>query len=411
MGKSAHGVSTRPRKETPVAFSLASRTSRLHGSAIRELLKITQQPEVISLAGGFPAPELFPIEALQKASETVFRVHGPSALQYGPTEGVGALRARIAATQPFRVLPEQVLVTTGSQQGLFLVSQIMLDPGDYVVVESPTYLGALQTFDAHQAEYLIVESDVKGVIPESLEAVLSNAPVKPKFIYLIPNHQNPSGRTLDAVRRSQVVEIAERHDVLIIEDDPYGPLTFMGHLPPPLRAFSDTHVVYLGSFSKVFAPSLRVGYAIPPAGLFKYMVQLKQTADLQTGNLPQLLALETFAELDFDAHLERLRATYGHRCESMMGALEAYFPKGTTWTNPTGGMFVWVQLDSDVDTQALLDRAVEHKVAFVPGAPFCIDGKGQNALRLNFSNVAPAVIEEGVKRLAGLVKAAAAAAV
>lgn len=391
-----------------MAFALATRTSRLHSSAIRELLKITQQPEVISLAGGFPAPELFPIEALQKASQTVFRVHGPSALQYGPTEGVGALRARIAATQPFRVLPENVLITSGSQQGLFLTSQIMLDPGDMVVVETPTYLGALQTFDAHQAEYLIVQSDKQGVIPESLEEVLTNAPKKPKFIYLIPNHQNPSGVTLDAVRRARVVEIAERHDVLIIEDDPYGPLTFMGQTPPPLRAFSDTHVMYLGSFSKVFAPSLRVAYAIPPAGLFRFLVQLKQCNDLQTGNLPQLLALETFAELDFDAHLERLRATYGHRCESMLAALAAHFPRGTTWTHPTGGMFVWVQLEGDVNTQELLDRAVEHQVAFVPGAPFCVDGTGRNAMRLNFSNVPPASIEEGVKRLAKLVKAAVA---
>lgn len=408
MGKSAHGAAIRPRKEPPVAYSLASRTSRLHGSAIRELLKITQQPEVISLAGGLPAPELFPIEALRKASDTVFRVHGPSALQYGPTEGVGALRARIAATQPFRVLPEQVLITTGSQQGIFQIAQIMLDPGDYVVVESPSYLGALQTFDAHQAEFLIVQSDDKGVIPESLEEVLTNAPKKPKFIYLIPNHQNPSGVTIDALRRPQIVEIAERHDVLIVEDDPYGPLTFMGHTPPPLRAFSETHVVYLGSFSKVFAPSLRVAYAIPPAGLFKYMVQIKQCTDLQTGNLPQLLALETFAELDFDAHMARLRATYGHRCEAMLTALATHFPAGTTWTHPTGGMFVWVQLDSDVNTQELLDRAVEHKVAFVPGAPFCVDGKGKNAMRLNFSNVPPATIEEGVARLAGLIKAAAA---
>jgi len=178
-----------------------------------------------------------------------------------------------------------------------------------------------------------------------------------------------------------------------------------------LRSFSDTHVVYLGSFSKVFAPSLRVAYAIPPAGLFKYMVQVKQCMDLQTGNLPQLLALETFAELDFDAHLARLRATYGHRCESMMASLAAHFPKGSTWTRPQGGMFVWVQLDSDVNTQELLDRAVAHKVAFVPGAPFCVDGKGKNAMRLNFSNVPPATIEEGVSRLAGLIKAAATAAV
>lgn len=391
-----------------MAYPLASRTSRLQSSAIRELLKITQQPEIISLAGGLPAPELFPIEAMRKASDTVFRVHGASALQYGPTEGVGALRARIASTQPFRVLPEQVLITTGSQQGLFLISQIMLDPGDLVVVESPSYLGALQIFGANQAEFLVVQSDTRGVIPESLEEVLSNAPKKPKFIYLIPNHQNPSGVTIDALRRPQIVEIAERHDVLIVEDDPYGALTYSGQTPPPLRAFSDTHVLYLGSFSKIFAPSLRVAYAIPPAGLFKYLVQIKQCADLQTGNFNQLLALETFAELDFDAHLARLRATYGHRCGIMLDALETHFPKGSTWTRPSGGMFIWVQLNSDVNTQELLDRAVEHKVAFVPGAPFCVDGEGSNAMRLNFSNVSPTSIEEGVSRLAGLIKAAVA---
>lgn len=389
-----------------MTLPLAARTTRLKSSAIRELLKVTQQPDVISLAGGFPAPELFPVEALARASQRVFERHGTHALQYGPTEGVSVLRAHIASSQPYASTADNVLITTGSQQGLFLACQALLDPGDLVVLETPTYLGAIQTFDAHQAEYLLVESDGDGLIPESLDQVLSYAAKKPKFVYAIPNHQNPSGVTMSAIRRAQVVAIAEKHDVLILEDDPYGALTFDGKTPPPLRAFSDTHVVYLGSFSKVFAPGLRVGYTIPPERLFKYLVRVKQAADLHTGMLDQYLVFEAFSELDFDAHLARLRATYAERCEAMLASLARQLPKGSTWTRPSGGLFIWVELPIAISTNDLLKRAIAHKVAFVPGAPFCLDGKGDRAMRLNFSNVSAAIADEGIARIAGLLATA-----
>lgn len=385
---------------------LATRTSRMHSSAIREILKVTQQPDVISLAGGLPAPELFPLEAMKAAADRVFGSHGPAALQYSPTEGIGALRSVIASRLPYRVSPERVLVTTGSQQGISLLATVLLDPGDLVVVETPSYLGALQAFDAMQADYLTVASDENGVIPEALEAVLASAPRKPKLLYLVPNHQNPSGVMLAAERRPRIVEIAERHDLLILEDDPYGALTFHGEVPPSLHSYSETHVIYLGSFSKIFAPGLRVAYCVAPPEVQACMVQAKQSADLQSGSLDQYLAFETFAELDMPAHLARLRATYGSRCEAMLESLACHFPRGTTWTHPTGGMFVWVTLDMDVSTQALLERAIEHRVAFVPGAPFCVDGSGTHAMRLNFSNVPAPKIDEGIQRLSRLIRAA-----
>lgn len=384
---------------------LAGRTAFMQSSAIREILKITQRPDVISLAGGLPAPELFPMDALARASEKVFSQHGPAAFQYSPTEGIAALREILATRLPFEVQPSEILVTTGSQQGIFLVSQVLLDPEDYVVVESPTYLGALQSFNAHQARCLVVASDDQGVIPESLEETLALAPRKPKLIYLIPNHQNPSGVTLSGERRAAVVAIAERHGVYILEDDPYGELTFEGPLLPPLRSFSASHVIYLGSFSKIFAPGLRTAYTVAPEEVFRYMVRTKQAADLHTGSFDQFLALETFGELDMPAHLARLRATYGARCKALLASLERHFPGSATWTRPHGGMFVWVQLNAPISTQELLDRAVEHRVAYVPGAPFCPDGGGQDTMRLNFSNVPPEKLEEGVKRLADLIAA------
>lgn len=387
---------------------LAHRTAHMQSSAIREILKITQRPEVISLAGGLPAPELFPLEALQRASDKVFRLHGPAAFQYSPTEGIMQLREAIAARLKFPAEPTEVLVTTGSQQGIFLVSQVLLDPGDYVVVESPTYLGALQSFGAHEARFLIADSDAEGIVPESLDEVLRTAPVKPKLIYLIPNHQNPSGVTLSAERRPQVAAIAERHDVLILEDDPYGELTFSGPMLPPLRSYSASHVIYLGSFSKIFAPGLRTAYTVAPPEVFAYLVKTKQAADLHTGSLDQYLAFETFGELDMPSHLARLRATYGERCQALLEALGRHFPAEATWTRPRGGMFIWVRLNLPISTHELLDRAVAHEVAYVPGVSFTPDGGITDAMRLNFSNVAPARLEEGVRRLASLVKAAVA---
>lgn len=387
-------------KEADLTTRLAARSARMQSSAIREILKLTQQPDIISLAGGLPAPELFPLEAMQQASEAAFRKYGPAALQYAPTEGVEPLRHLIAQTVSFPVRSEQILITSGSQQGLHLVAKILLDPGDLVVVESPTYLGALQAFDAYEPEYLVVDSDEEGMVPASLEHVLSTAPVRPKFIYIIPSFQNPSGTSLSDVRRKEIVAIAERHDVLLVEDDPYGQLVFDGRPKAPLRAFSESHVLYLGSFSKVFAPGLRIGFVVAPAALLAYLVKAKQATDLQTGTLDQYLAVETFGLIDMEAHLARLRQVYGERSQALLGAIRKHLPAGTKFTEPTGGMFVWASLPGSLSSEACLPEAVARGVAFVPGAPFCVDGGGYSSMRLNFSNVPPAKLEEGVKRLA-----------
>ncbi|HEY9900381.1 MAG TPA: PLP-dependent aminotransferase family protein [Pantanalinema sp.] len=391
--------------ETDPTRRLAARSARMQSSAIREILKLTQQPDIISLAGGLPAPELFPLEAMQQASNTAFGKYGPVALQYAPTEGVVPLRELIASTLPFPTRSDQILVTSGSQQALHLVAKILLDPGDLVVVESPTYLGALQAFDAYEPEYLVVGSDDQGMIPESLEHVLSTAPVRPKFIYIIPSFQNPSGTSLPEARREEIVAIAERHDVLLVEDDPYGQLAFDGRPKAPLRTHSQSHVLYLGSFSKVFAPGLRIGYVVAPDELLTYLVRAKQATDLQTGTLDQYLAAETFEVIDMASHLARLRQVYGERCKALVTAIRTHLPEGTRWTEPTGGMFVWVSLPGGLSSEECLPEALARGVAFVPGASFCVDGSGLSSMRLNFSNVPPGKLDEGVRRLADAIAA------
>jgi 2-aminoadipate transaminase len=379
----------------------ADRTSRMHASDIRELLKLTARPEVISLAGGLPAPELFPIDQYRRAFEWVLETNGSAALQYGPSEGYRPLRELLAARMTrlgIPAEPEHVLITNGSQQGLDLIGKILLNPGDAVCLENPSYMGAIQAFDSYQAEYVIVPMDDDGMRSEELDAILRRHPVK--FIYALPNFQNPSGRTMSLERREILVETARKHGVPIVEDDPYGELRFEGDSLPSIRSLWPEGVVYLGTFSKILAPGFRLGWMVAPHGLYDEMVFGKQPADLHTSTAAQMATYEVCKEEGFlDAHIQNIRDVYRRRRDVMLRALERHFPEGCTWTRAQGGLFVWAELPSGIDTRELLADALEENVAFVPGQSFHADRSGHNTMRLNFSNVTEDRIEEGIARL------------
>ena len=385
-------------------MKLARRMSNVKPSAIRELLKLTERPDVLSFAGGLPAPEAFPLEALARAHAQALTVR--AALQYGTTEGHGPLREWIARRMTARGLPataSQVLVTAGSQQGIDLTAKALLDPGDVVVVENPSYLAALQCFSTYEARFAVVGSDEQGMRVDQLEAVLLREPVK--LIYLVPNFQNPRGTTLSLERRRALAKLAAQHQVAVLEDDPYGELRYHGSALPPLAGLEPAaHVIHLGSFSKTLAPGLRLGWAVASEELVRALTIAKQATDLHTGLVSQRavsVLLETF---DYDAHLRRICALYGERLAAMLGALERHFPRGTTWTVPEGGLFVWVELPGGLDAEKLLADAMLEKVAFVPGAPFFAAAPRKSSLRLNFSNCSPELIARGLQLLAGCVE-------
>jgi 2-aminoadipate transaminase len=394
----------------PSGFRLASRCSRLKPSAIREILKTTAAPDLISFAGGLPAPELFPVETLRGVTEATLRDDGAGALQYGTTEGYPPLRewvcAHLAATVGLRVSPDQVLITSGSQQGLDLLGKVLLDPGDPVLVENPSYLGALQAFGSYEARFVGVASDENGLRPDELRRALEQASPKPKFLYLIPNFQNPTGTSLAPARRAEVVALAAAFGVPVVEDDPYGQLRYRGEAPSALGALPGAHDwVYLGTFSKILAPGMRLAWVVTPnRALFESLVSAKQAADLHTSSFTQRLVWRYVREAGpLDAHVGRLRATYGRRRDAMLGALTRHLPAGCRWTKPDGGLFLWVELPPAIDTTELLQAALRQKVAFVPGEPFWVGEPVQNTLRLNFSNADEERIEEGVRRLGRLI--------
>lgn len=395
----------------------AQRTEQMTSSVIRELLKLLEDPKIISFAGGLPAPELFPVAELEAAATRVLRERSPVALQYGPTEGHGPLRdmvARHMRRYAIDVGRDNVLITGGSQQALDLAGKLLLNPGDRLVAEDPTYLGALQAFTSYQARYLTVPIDDDGMRVELLEEALRAAP---KFVYVLPNFHNPGGVTLSLARRRRLVELCARYGTPILEDDPYGQLRYTGeHLPSLVRLDAELrgcargslrgNVVYLGTFSKTLAPGLRVGWVVGPEEVVARLTQMKQGADLHTSAFAQLVAYETARGGFLDRHVRRLRQAYALRREAMLGALERHFPPGVRWTRPEGGLFLWVTLPEGLDAQALLPEALAAGVAFVPGASFHARGGGANTLRLNFSYSSPEVAEEGIRRL-GLVLATA----
>ncbi|MFC2026328.1 PLP-dependent aminotransferase family protein, partial [Chloroflexota bacterium] len=395
---------------TPWDNRYAQRTQRMGSSAIRELLKFTEQEDIISFAGGMPSPEVFPIEKFREACDRVLSEYGSKALQYGPTEGFHPLRelvVRHTSRYGLNVTADNVLITSGSQQALDLLGKILINPGDHILVETPTYLGAIQAWSAYGAEYVTVPMDDSGMVTDALEEGLRSGP---KFIYLLPNFQNPSGVTLSMERRLRVLELADRYGVPIVEDDPYGQLRYEGdHLPSVVvldgknrsddeKSYSG-NVIYTSTFSKILAPGLRLAWVIAPPEVIRKLVQAKQGADLHTSSFNQVVAYEVAKEGFIDNHIKTIRDVYGKRRDLMLAAMDGYFPPGVEWTHPEGGLFVWCTLPESIDAADVLKSAVEQRVAFVPGAPFYPSGGGHNTLRINFSKATPKEISEGINRL------------
>jgi 2-aminoadipate transaminase len=395
----------------------ALRSKGIKSSAIRELLKITQRPEVISFAGGLPAPDVFPIERFREACCRVLEQNAKLALQYGTTEGYEPLREMIArhtSRYGIKAKTENVLITAGSQQALDLIGKLLINPGDRILVEAPTYLGALQAFNVYGAEYVSVPSDDDGLRTDLLEKPLRSGP---KFMYVLPNFQNPGGTTLSESRRHELVQLADKFGIPVIEDDPYGQLRFEGaHLPPLVvldrknlgrdNGYSIGNVIYLSTFSKTLAPGLRLGWIIAPPDVIAKLVQLKQGADLHTSTFVQVVAYEVARDNFLDEHAKLIRRVYGERRDVMLTALKEFFPPQVTWTYPKGGLFLWVTLPVGMDSQRLFETALNENVAFVPGDSFYATGgdEGRRHLRLNFSNAQPEQIREGIRRLSLAVK-------
>jgi 2-aminoadipate transaminase len=382
----------------PNPWQLARRAERMNPSVIREILKITERPGVLSLAGGLPSPDTFPVQAMREATERVLRETPREALQYAASEGFAPLREWVAAqmtAQGMKVDASQVLITTGSQQGLDLVGKVLIDAGSKVAVESPTYLGALQAFAPYEPEVLSVACDDEGPLPDALGAARGA-----RFLYLLPNFQNPSGRCMGAQRRIALADAARKLGLPIVEDNPYGDLWFDQPPPPPLATLWPEGTVYLGSFSKVLAPGLRLGYVIAPSAMMPKLLQAKQAADLHSPGFNQRVVHEVIRNGFLDQHVPTIRARYKAHRDAMRAALEAHMPPGCRWNVPVGGMFFWIELPEGVDATALLPKAVELGMAYVPGAAFFAERPRANTLRLSFVTVAPAQIERGVALLA-----------
>ncbi len=413
---------------------MARRAERLNPSTIREILKITEQPGIISLAGGLPSADTFPIAAMQEATARVLRETPREALQYAASEGFAPLRewvAREMSAQGVQTAPDQVLITTGSQQGLDLVGKVLIDPGSTVAVESPTYLGALQAFAPYEPEFLAIEGDDDGPLPDALEMAgggSAGSKEAARFVYLLPNFQNPSGRCVSAERRLALVQRAAALGLPIVEDNPYGDLWFDAPPPPPLSASAQAagaDALYLGSFSKVLAPGLRLGYVIAPKLLYPKLLQAKQAADLHTPGFNQRVVYEVIKDGFLRDHVPTIRKQYKAQRDAMRAALEKHLPSDSTqdgafrchWKAPVGGMFFWLTLPPHIDAAALLPKAVAAGVAYVPGTTFfppvrradgSASGGHANTLRLSFVTVPPATIEVGVAALARVLKEASA---
>jgi 2-aminoadipate transaminase len=397
----------------------ALRTKGIKSSAIRELLKITQRPEVISFAGGLPASELFPVERFEEACRKVLEQNAARALQYGETEGYLPLREMIArhtSRYGIKAQTENVMITTGSQQALDLIGKLLINAGDRILVEAPTYLGALQAFNVYGAEYVSVPCDEDGLRTDMLESPLRFGP---KFMYILPNFQNPGGTTLSEDRRRILVSLSDKYGIPIVEDDPYGQLRYEGeHLPPLVvldrgnlprdDGYTFGNVIYLSTFSKTLAPGLRLGWIVAPPEVIAKLVQLKQGADLHTSTFTQVVAYEVARDNFLDEHVKKLRQVYRERRDVMLEALAQNFPSEVTWTHPKGGLFLWVTLPEGMDANELLHEALKQNVAFVSGDSFFppngLGQEGSRHFRLNFTNARPEQIREGIRRLSVAVK-------
>ncbi|MGH8806333.1 MAG: PLP-dependent aminotransferase family protein [Noviherbaspirillum sp.] len=386
----------------PIQWQFSQRAQQLQSSAIREILKVTARPEVISFAGGLPSPATFPVERMRAAYDTVLSQQGKIALQYGPTDGYGPLREWIAqslSTDGAKIVAEQVLMVSGSQQGLDLLAKVLIDEGSKVLVETPSYLGALQAFSVYRPEFVSVPGDDQGLLPEQVAGVGQGA----RLLYALPNFQNPTGRTLSLERRIALVETCARLGLPLIEDDPYGALNYRGEPLQKMLTMNPNGVIYMGSFSKVLTPGIRLGYVVAPVPLIRKLEQAKQAADLHTAQLTQMAVYEVVKDGFLAEHIPTIRKLYADQCEAMLTALTEFFPSSVTWTKPEGGMFIWVTLPKHIDSMKLLDEAIAQHVAFVPGASFYANEPAHNTLRLSFVTVSPAKIREGVERLGRLI--------
>jgi len=388
----------------PIQWRFSERADQLQSSFIREILKITQQPEIISFAGGLPSPLTFPVDEMKAAFDKVLTENGKVALQYGPTDGYLPLRQWIAdslSTNGAKIIAEQVLMTSGSQQALDLLGKVLIDEGSRVLVETPSYLGALQAFSVYRPEFKSVDTDEHGLVPSSLDAVAEGA----RLLYALPNFQNPTGRTLSTERRLELVETCARLGLPLIEDDPYGALSYKGDPLPKMVAMNPEGVIYMGSFSKVLTPGIRLGYVVAPLPLVRRLELAKQAADLHTSQLTQMVVHEVIKDGFLQRHIPKIRTLYGDQCQVMLDAMAQHFPAGVEWTKPEGGMFIWVELPKHIDAMKLLEEALAQKVAFVPGSPFYANEPQTNTLRLSFVTVPPERIRAGIEILAKLIAA------
>ena len=387
------------------SWTLARRAEKMNPSVIREILKVTERPGIISFAGGLPSPKTFPVQAFSQACAKVLRDDGAAALQYAASEGYGPLREMVAAGLPWQVDPAQVLITTGSQQGLDLVAKILIDTGSRILVETPTYLGALQAFMPMEPEVVSVVSDDEGVLIDDLAAKAGAGAARARFLYVLPNFQNPTGRTMSETRRAALSRRAAQLGLPLIEDNPYGDLWFDQPPPPPLTARNPDSCIYLGSFSKVLAPGLRLGFLVAPTTVYPKLLQAKQAADLHSPSFNQRMIAEVMKDGFLDRHVPTIRALYKSQRDAMLAALRREMGGlDVQWNAPAGGMFLWAALPAGVDAVELLPRAVDKGVAYVPGSPFFAGQPDRRTLRLSFVTASVEQIDTGIAALAAAVR-------
>ncbi|MFC7394200.1 PLP-dependent aminotransferase family protein [Scopulibacillus cellulosilyticus] len=380
----------------------AERAHLVKSSETREILKVTERPEVISFAGGLPAPELFPVEALKNVCNAVLNEEGEASLQYSTTEGYIPLREAICQRMKFIGINstiENVLITSGSQQAIDLTGRLFINEGDAIICESPTYLAAINVFKSYNAKFVEVAMDNDGMVMEELEKKLQEHP-NAKFIYTIPDFQNPTGRTLKLERRKRMIELANQYDVLIVEDNPYGAIRFSGEALPPVKHFdTESRVIYISTFSKIFSPGLRLGWICAGESFINKYVSLKQTADLHTDSFAQRITAKYLELYNIEEHINKIKAVYKERCTVMLSSIKEFFPKSLNYSVPEGGLFIWIELPESVDSGELFTKCLESNVAFVPGTPFFPNGTKKNTCRLNYSNMSKDKIIEGMKRM------------
>ncbi|MDD3267169.1 MAG: PLP-dependent aminotransferase family protein [Burkholderiales bacterium] len=389
-------------------YKLANRASTLKASEIRELLKLTEQPEIISFAGGLPAPELFPVQDITELTMRILATEGRQALQYSTTEGYLPLR-EVIANQRMKLASvdttsDNIIITAGSQQGIDFCARLIINDGDYVICEDPSYMGAINVFNMYNVNYLPIPMDDEGMIIDELEKTLAKHP-DAKVIYTIPDFQNPTGRTMSIERRKRLAELAAKYQIPVMEDNPYGELIFEGDRNPAIKSFdADGWVIYLGSFSKTFCPGYRIGWMCADSELISKFVMLKQSADLQCSTIAQREVAYYLRDMNIDSHIKEIIKVYKNRRDLMLDGIKKHFPNNIKYTIPAGGLFTWVELKPEIHAADLLVEALKENVAFVPGGAFFPNGGNTNYLRLNYSNMTEDKIVEGVERLGNVLK-------